>query len=36
LTRFRGRKKVVLLEVGVQSGGSINLWKHYFGNDTLE
>lgn len=29
-SRFRGRQ-VVLLEIGVQSGGSIELWKAYFG-----
>ena len=29
--RFRG-KPVRFLEIGVQSGGTINLWKHYFGN----
>ena len=31
LSRFRG-KPVRFLEIGVQSGGTINLWKHYFGN----
>ncbi|GBF97807.1 hypothetical protein Rsub_11333 [Raphidocelis subcapitata] len=29
-SRFRG-KEVHFLEVGVQSGGSIELWRHYFG-----
>ncbi|KAH8098655.1 hypothetical protein JL720_1614 [Aureococcus anophagefferens] len=31
-SRFRGRR-VVMLEIGVQSGGSIELWRAYFGDD---
>lgn len=33
-SRFRG-KKVVMLEIGVQSGGSIGLWASYFGSDLV-
>jgi hypothetical protein len=33
--RFRSQEKVVMVEVGVQSGGSINMWRNYFG-DKLE
>ena len=29
-SRFRGRP-VRFLEIGVQSGGTIKLWKYYFG-----
>lgn len=29
--RFRG-EKVVLLEIGVAHGGTIDMWKHYFGS----
>lgn len=31
-SRFIG-KKIVILEIGVFQGGSINLWKQYFGDD---
>lgn len=33
--QFRGRK-VVMAEVGVQSGGSIEMWRDYFGAANLE
>lgn len=29
--RFRNQKVVTFVEMGVQSGGSIDLWKYYFG-----
>jgi hypothetical protein len=32
LSRFRGRP-VNLLEIGVRHGGSLQMWKHYFGED---
>jgi hypothetical protein len=35
-SRFRGQRKVVMVEVGVQSGGSIDMWTHYFGPTKLE
>lgn len=34
--RFRSRDKVTLVEVGVQSGGSIEMWQSYFGADKLK
>ncbi|KAI9027078.1 S-adenosyl-L-methionine-dependent methyltransferase [Hyaloraphidium curvatum] len=34
--RFRARRKVVLVEIGVQSGGSIDMWQAYFGPNRLE
>ena len=34
LSKFRN-KNVSLLEVGVQNGGSLQLWKKYFGNSAL-
>ena len=30
--RFRKQKVVTMLEMGVQSGGSIEMWKYYFGD----
>lgn len=27
--------EVVLIEVGIQSGGSIKMWRDYFGKDKL-
>lgn len=32
LRKFRGRE-FKLLEIGVQKGGSLELWHHYFGNE---
>lgn len=32
--RFRG-KEVVILEIGVYQGGSLQMWKHYFGEKAL-
>ncbi|KAI9027080.1 S-adenosyl-L-methionine-dependent methyltransferase [Hyaloraphidium curvatum] len=34
--RFRLQPRVVLLEIGVQSGGSIDMWRDYFGPDRLD
>ena len=34
--RFRTQDKVTMVEVGVQSGGSIKMWQSYFGADKLK
>ena len=34
--RFRDQEKVVIFEVGVQSGGSIEMWRAYFGADRVQ
>jgi hypothetical protein len=34
--RFRAQERVVVVEVGVQSGGSIEMWRRYFGPKKLE
>jgi len=34
--RFRTQDKITLVEVGVQSGGSIEMWQSYFGADKLK
>ncbi|KAM3569605.1 hypothetical protein VYU27_008298 [Nannochloropsis oceanica] len=33
--RFRTQAKITMVEVGVQSGGSIEMWRSYFGADKL-
>jgi len=33
---FRYQDKVTFVEVGVQSGGSIEMWRSYFGADKLK
>lgn len=34
--RFRTQDKITMVEVGVQSGGSIEMWQLYFGADKLK
>ena len=34
--RFRSQDKITMVEVGVQSGGSIEMWQAYFGKDKLK
>jgi hypothetical protein len=34
--RFRIQERVTMVEVGVQSGGSIEMWRSYFGADKLK
>ena len=34
--RFRSQDKITFVEVGVQSGGSIEMWRSYFGADKLK
>lgn len=34
--RFRTQAKITIVEVGVQSGGSIEMWQAYFGADKLK
>lgn len=34
--RFRVQDKITIVEVGVQSGGSIEMWRSYFGADKLK
>ena len=34
--KYRHQDKVVFMEVGVQSGGSIEMWRSYFGEDRLD
>ena len=33
--RFRDQEHIVIVEVGVQSGGSIEMWRQYFGPDKV-
>lgn len=33
LSRFRNRKPFRMLEIGVKNGGSLRLWRSYFGDD---
>ena len=35
LSKFCGRDEVRVLEVGVQSGGCIQMWRYFFGRDRL-
>lgn len=32
-SRFKGKKNLTIVEVGIQGGGSLELWKKYFGKD---
>lgn len=34
--RFRSQDRITMVEVGVQSGGSIEMWRSYFGADKLQ
>lgn len=34
--KYRNQDKIVFMEVGVQSGGSIEMWRSYFGEDKLD
>lgn len=34
--RFRAQDRITLVEVGVQSGGSIEMWRSYFGAEKLK
>ena len=34
--KYRNQDKIVFVEVGVQSGGSIEMWKSYFGEEKLD
>jgi hypothetical protein len=33
LNKFRGRKDLVVLEIGIYSGGSLDMWRSYFGSE---
>ena len=35
LARFRGLSDVRMLEIGVSQGGSLDLWRHYFGQQAI-
>lgn len=34
LNPLRGRERLVIVEIGIYSGGSLDMWKDYFGNDS--